>query len=188
MWWWEHSLVWAEGSHYHGAKPLTSALLPAPGSLPSTLLLWEKCEKWFNFPQACYDSNDQKQGPLTALVFNSYIHLHIEWSLSLWLMAPQHIPLTKIWSLWFFPPCDWQHKHVVKSMEQMVRHLGKFATFKEVTGLQQALKPPWPVIERRLSFNSRVKWSETQSLHPSRNSNSAFSWWFLKGSHPLIWN
>lgn len=139
-------------------------------------------------PVMTYDSNDQKQGPLTALVFNSYIHLHIEWSLSLWLMAPQHIPLTKIWSLWFFPPCDWQHKHVVKSMEQMVRHLGKFATFKEVTGLQQALKPPWPVIERRLSFNSRVKWSETQSLHPSRNSNSAFSWWFLKGSHPLIWN
>lgn len=139
-------------------------------------------------PVMTFDSNDQKQGPLRALVFNSYIHLHIEWSLSLWLMASQHIPLTKIWSLWFFPPCDWQHKHVVKSMEQMVRHLGKFATFKEVTGLQQALKPPWPVIERRLSFNSRVKWSETQSLHPLRSSNSAFSWWFLKGSHPLIWN
>lgn len=26
-------------------------------------------------PVITYDSNDQKQGPLTALVFNSYIHL-----------------------------------------------------------------------------------------------------------------
>lgn len=46
-------------------------------------------------PFITYDSSDQKQGPLTALVFNACIHLWVEGSLSVWLMSSQHIPLTK---------------------------------------------------------------------------------------------
>lgn len=113
-------------------------------------------------PFITYDGSDQKQGPLIALVFNACIHLWVEGSLSVWLMSSQHIPLTKNMKRFdFFPLCDWQHKHIVKSTEQMVRHLGKSATYKEITDLQQVLKLPRVVTERRLSFISRVRRSET---------------------------
>ena len=160
--------VWAERDH------VTPVLSPSPqhscwcqDPLPE-LPRFEKNVKSGLIglrPVITYDSSDQKQGPLTALVFDACIHLWVEDSLSIWLMSSQHIPLTKNMKRFdfFFPLCDWQHKHIVESTEQMVRHLGKSATFK-ATGLQQVLNPPWVVIERRLSFISRVRWSETQSL------------------------
>lgn len=167
----ERRSVWAGRDH------ITAALSPSPrhscwcqDPFPA-LPRFEKNVKSALIglkPVITYDSSDQKQGPLTALVFNACIHLWVEGSLSVWLMSSQHIPLTKNMKRFdFFPLCDCQHKHIVKSTEQMVRHLGKSATFKEVTGLQWILKLPRVVIERRLSFISRVRWSEKQSLFAS---------------------
>lgn len=58
-------------------------------------------------PVIIYDSSDQKQGPLTAPVFNACIHLRVECSLSVRLMSSQHVLLTKNMKHFdFFLLCD----------------------------------------------------------------------------------